>query len=841
MEQLQIIEADRDVFTKLFLALDVPSDLQGLKLVADTFYSLLPYWTVNEQIETIQVWKQKLEDLLKYIDLFEENIKTPNKHPVFIRNWRGVCKNHPLYSVLMTLSLSENVELASSLFALALPSFWQCYHEISIPRRYQIGTALRALFDYRGPDFGDRLTFYGMSRLQVAGDIKMLAESVDSNSGVYLKLISNLLQQELTTHEGGGSGHGRGSNGIRGKPRIRRIQKVKAVLNEYGLPEGEIQHDGIDEVKFITAVPKESAINMAKYGLAPEDHGAQFVEVTEVLQKNQTLSQAIDPARKHIKRRAIKSEISSRVQPIEFKWQVLTPIELNLFLRELAQLAEQGDRVSERVNNSRTAAIVLMSFFRGIEPREVIKMRFLKSSSPEDTNNILHYLWIDQSSRDLRLFLSGQILKGGGVVEKHMQLKVEDVDRHVSIGVPEPFCNCIKRWLDLDQLTNGGNLFPNFRITEQWSKGIERWIRNIQRKNNTRLTIQRLCDYFPRRAASMPRMDSVIVGYIRGKFDLYSQTQAFYTLIEDNNIEQSVSGFWERIFDEVKLEQNGIEDSIYFEKEQDVAQQLDLKPITNIGSAKVPKAQHVKSMVNWLQEEINVTSRIRQVEKRIFEYHNAYALYTVIYFLWASCYRAVDEIFPDSRLLDQNTGLMAISDKDSEDGYSTRLIWLEEGCREQLNNYFKHLKAFGGRLAGVDQSLFQSCSALINKLEEWPPAMRTLNPRVKQDVEQISPFFIHWRDMWVPLTPRRIRDCLDSEFQLPINSNRHFTRSYLLKKIVRQELIDTHLGHWHLGLEPLAPESSMAPIQYARGIAPYLKEMLTGLGFQPINSQEVLS
>ena len=53
--------------------------------------------------------------------------------------------------------------------------------------------------------------------------------------------------------------------------------------------------------------------------------------------------------------------------------------------------------------------------------------------------------------------------------------------------------------------------------------------------------------------------------------------------------------------------------------------------------------------------------------------------------------RAVCAPLPDPRLIDLDTGRLVISDKDTQDGRHTRIVFVPESVCRQVSAYFRHV------------------------------------------------------------------------------------------------------------------------------------------------------
>lgn len=199
-------------------------------------------------------------------------------------------------------------------------------------------------------------------------------------------------------------------------------------------------------------------------------------------------------------------------------------------------------------------------------------------------------------------------------------------------------------------------------------------------------------------------------------------------------------------------------------------------------------------------------------EDSFISYHNAYTAYCVMLLGFVSGYRSVRDPFSRVTDVDFSTGFVAISDKDDDDSYHSRLVWLPPLCIEQIKEYQAHRLRVASHI--------------------WP-----LNPKVASQLsnaEESLPFFFFLdnranpEDVRSTTCQKHVGWCYD----LPHNTNRHFLRTNLREFKVPEEIVNAHLGHWDRGQEPFGRYSTLSPFDYKQAIEAPLMELMMRSGWK---------
>ncbi|WP_417421293.1 hypothetical protein [Halomonas sp.] len=250
-----------------------------------------------------------------------------------------------------------------------------------------------------------------------------------------------------------------------------------------------------------------------------------------------------------------------------------------------------------------------------------------------------------------------------------------------------------------------------------------------------------------------------------------------------------------------------VEEKHYFAFKQPVqnsgdhGSKLNLKPLL------------LTRLVKHLKSELRAARRLQPGDESWRQTHNHYVAYIAFWMLFATGYRAVNDLVFRWREIDFSTGFLTISDKDDEAMSQARVVWLLPELREQLRHYASHLEVLQARLY-QRASLYEHLEAVLSEPQPDVPLM----------------FFIS--DSWqmIQLSPENLRRQVPV-FTLPINASRHYIRSALRAEGVSGELVNAFMGHAQQGQEPFGAFSTLTPVEMFRELAPVFSKMRQDVGW----------
>ena len=229
-----------------------------------------------------------------------------------------------------------------------------------------------------------------------------------------------------------------------------------------------------------------------------------------------------------------------------------------------------------------------------------------------------------------------------------------------------------------------------------------------------------------------------------------------------------------------------------------------------IGSPYCPTPSVLSQLAMDLKAQFQAKLRQSIEKSTLPDIHNAYTVYTVLLLFLSTGYRSVQA--PLSRItdVDLNRKYAVIADKESDHWSHSRIVPLTDNFLSHWDYYLRHrrhvvrmVETYLGEPAPDHVFFFLST-----------PTQRMAKP--------------------IAVTPDGINDHLSPFSRLPLNVGRHLLRSELSHRGVPASLVDTLMGHWVAGREPMGRFSTLSPIEYKKILVPVLEEIQTELGWTPV-------
>ena len=240
-----------------------------------------------------------------------------------------------------------------------------------------------------------------------------------------------------------------------------------------------------------------------------------------------------------------------------------------------------------------------------------------------------------------------------------------------------------------------------------------------------------------------------------------------------------------------------------------------------IGSPYKPMCSAVQNLVTELKTKLIDATQAETSVLKLMRLHNNMTRYTSFLIAFSTGFRAIRDPFLSSAEIDWNSGFAALSDKDNEDGYNTRLIWLPQVCLDQLRFFREHQHS----------ALFRF-NILINNFHY-------LLGKLRRDETGRHMYFAKYGENYddyvaVPIVPKKLGDKLEKLYSLPFNASRHYLRSSLLERKCPIEVINALMGHFERGEEPWGIYSGLSPTEYRNVLADKLEPILKEDGWEAI-------
>lgn len=239
----------------------------------------------------------------------------------------------------------------------------------------------------------------------------------------------------------------------------------------------------------------------------------------------------------------------------------------------------------------------------------------------------------------------------------------------------------------------------------------------------------------------------------------------------------------------------------------------------SIGSRYSPSREFLWLFIVKLKEMVRTP---KGLTNSYIDIHNAMVLYTVMMSSIGCGFRAIREPILRPWEIDQTNGFAVLQDKDSQDGYNARLIWVPEVMRRQLDHFAAHTATIKNLLHEVDARRQKQMS--------------------KNDNIQLSTFPVlflldnHGRVVDATVTALTLAFA-GSGWHLPLNSGRHYMKTQLRHETAEETLL-AFMGHWRRGTEPWLAGSALDPEAYRANLAPALTRILEEDGWEPLKGYQ---
>ncbi len=317
--------------------------------------------------------------------------------------------------------------------------------------------------------------------------------------------------------------------------------------------------------------------------------------------------------------------------------------------------------------------------------------------------------------------------------------------------------------------------------------------------------------------------DQLRVALLFHRPDRMASTHLYYTAVDPFRLsgwfEEEMVGLWTR------LESCGFqaEPNSLFALSQDAS--IDRAAV---GDDRMPKVESICAVALALRNRLQVRPQSRHAA---VEWHNDLTAYVGMHLAIVTGFRSIRTPIPDLRLFDDTSGYMPMQEKDQWDGSHARIVWIPPEIRKQLSLYCRHLLRL--RKAPVE-------------LPTAHLSVKALNHRDKSrfstthyDLDLTRTFFFLELQGGQPIPREFTGQALQEHLEgvcpgcWPVaNAGRHLLRTALSHWGCPATLINTHMGHWHLGEASWAPDSCLDPYRLRDGLAPYMARLLQVLDFQ---------
>lgn len=642
---------------------------------------------------------------------------------------------------------------------------------------------------------------------------EILLQSIDKNNDA-LSSVSVLLNDLIKYRKPAHRQKHATTNNVR-SPRIKLPAKLSEIYSNLD-PD---QEEGVTtfELLQLPVVEATKAEEIEILGCSPTESCSGVEIVTPKISKTNH-KQVKTPKQKVLKKRRIKTQLAMLNQRLTSRWEVLSPYEVSELLTAICDLSENKESsacLPVNATYSELAALLVTLFWFG---QRLDKAILLKKYSHDIGNK-----WVDPG------FVEFSEIKGywwtkPAVPErkilpdcKQLQQAHHAVPNYAissGIGFEQIICSHIRK------ARSGRSDLLFTKELSVYQKIVSDFFSSVNSHHSTRLTVNRVSDYLFNEIANQDGADLTSAMFIFGRENFLGRNPSYYTSISITQLQDLYSRVCRNVWNQHLNEKPS--DNQKLINDDLAAPWIEINQTDHVGSPFRPTQSTVAKLVLELKNSLNNANRADTSVSKLLEVHEKMTQYTTYLVAFSTGFRAISDPFLSAAEIDWESGFAVLSDKDNEDSYNSRLIWLPPVCLQQLLLFREH-----------QQNALYRFNILIPKIFTNPD-------RPRRDEPGRYMFFAKKNittDKYEAKTlrPTHLGQGLDQIYDLPLNSSRHYLRSRLLEKKCPIEVINAFMGHFERGEEPWGVFSGLSPLVYRDSLKENLIELLRKDGWEPLS------
>lgn len=580
-------------------------------------------------------------------------------------------------------------------------------------------------------------------------------------------------------------------------PRNYTDKRRDTITDIYKLGEDDAGTPGTT-VRITTDVTGDSKTReQCRRALLSNDEFTEPREVITLEVAGKDPSGGLSPGQQYLKAKETQKHIAMANQQLPFAMEQLAPHDIDLFLKELALLSSTAGELNG-IDNEDLAAFLAIGFWTSRSMDHIVHATFATSLSAaraniavlRDTGNSWYFV-ITPRTPDLRTR-----------IERKAAAQALQPAKRYCLPVPELAIKTICPWVD--QISAK---YLEVRIFEhnvlKYEAASDQFFKQIRGKHDSRLSVTRIFNHLHNIISRQPGSESTHAMAISGKADILGKVNLHYTATLTAKIQDA----YQWAVSDIYGQHRGVPSINQSNQERETN--------IHVGSRFVPRRPVIAEIIENMREQLAQLRKDMDVSfDRLVNFHNVFTSYTVLMIGFGTGYRAVHDPLLQEAEIDHASGFGVIADKDGNDFYNSRIVWLPPMCLSQLSLYSEHLHNMRRSLFWWNQKLFFSSkedSITGRQQERSCPGLFYLDQ--KHDSVEVRPSSL---ESYLKLIG----------FALPVNANRHYLRSNLLRMGCPPEVINAFMGHWCLGLEPWGRFSGLSPDTYRRELSKHLGELI---------------
>jgi len=519
-------------------------------------------------------------------------------------------------------------------------------------------------------------------------------------------------------------------------------------------------------------------------------------------------------------------------QLLPISWGEAGAMDVSNLLQTINWLYCNNKKTNQKVGNMEGSVLLTLMFWFGLTLKQAVHARMESNSSccsDQFAYIPMHGQWhVPAVHVTYKTKLSMVAVDAARPLTNHLYLSVPEVAREV-----------LDQWWESCGRPLGGATILTSAVDDLkcW---LRKFIRNYNREHYSRLKKGRISKYLFRRICHSKIGDIVDASIIVGKTHYLAKTMLSYTARNTRHLNSIYSNVCDAITLEYIVDAFGSDNPNF---KPNLPEFFDSKDSDQyIGSRYCPKDITVRNFVAWLKIEISI-KRKEDLTKvyTLWEFHNAFTLYTAQMLLYASGYRDVCNPFSKVFEIDWGSGFLFIHDKERLHSYKPRIVWLPDICIQQIRAYQEHINALMGSLLFADMRIFNAKKSQAESMAIGNFIMRKRGKHGKlQIIDRIEsgewlPFLFFMAEKgWCEVRQKNVAPIIEEAMPLPMNANRHYIRSKLRETNCPAETVQQFLGHWEIGQEPFSRYSGLDPWSYRQQLKKYWEPVFNGPGWEVI-------
>jgi len=502
-------------------------------------------------------------------------------------------------------------------------------------------------------------------------------------------------------------------------------------------------------------------------------------------------------SQQYIEAKATAERIALDNQMLATDLDRLVPYEIVWFLVELDEIASWDTELCG-ISGKELAAFLTICFWTSRPVEEVLYCSEVPSvaSSKEkisifrETDGKLHWVLYAMPTR-LRY-----------EIEKNTERQALPIATRYTLPFTSNAARTLEPWLGSIALKQYATNWLFKHQLHEYEAAIAEFFKIVKEKHRGRQNFYRINIFFHELLSRLPGSDVTLAIAISGRSDKTGQVPHYYTAHSLQRVQNvycnAVNELWATYARTAAMNVPFVKGSAD----------------TYVGSRFVPRREVIRGFISSTKTSLAKLRQDHDEFEKVLRFHNIYTAYTICLVGFSTGYRAViDPLFHDAEI-DRTSGFAVISDKDGDDFYNSRIVWLPPVCLEQLEHYALHLNTFRRWLFTHNQDLFfisRKKNVIGRRADRRTPSL----------------FFVDPQEGGLKVRPKHLEELMKiAGYHLPANANRHYLRTNLLERGCPLEIINAFMGHWERGLEPWGKYSGLSPDVYRQEVARFLVPML---------------